>query len=59
MHNTWELYNNKKILDHGMEVGKELALFYEYTDISREINEDQMYKLELESFMKLIESKTQ
>ena len=57
-----ELYNNKKILDHGMEVGKELAYVLSGgdTDISREINEDQMYKLELESFMKLIgKQKTQ
>ena len=54
-----ELYNNKKILDHGMEVGKELAYVLSGgdTDINRDIDEDQMYKLELESFMKLIETK--
>ena len=57
-----ELYNSKKILDHGMIVGKELAnvLSGGDTDLSKEISEEQMYKLELESFMKLLETdKTQ
>ncbi|MBD1150693.1 enoyl-CoA hydratase/isomerase family protein [Pelagibacterales bacterium SAG-MED29] len=57
-----DLYDSKKILDHGMEVGKELAYVLSGgdTDLSKEINEDQMYKLELNSFMKLIETeKTQ
>ena len=57
-----DLYDSKKILDHGMEVGKELAYVLSGgdTDLSKEINEDQMYKLELISFMKLIETeKTQ
>ena len=27
------------------------------TDISKEVTEDQMYKLELDSFMKLVENK--
>ena len=57
-----DLYNNKKILDHGMEVGKELAYVLSGgdTNLKKEISEDQMYKLELESFMKLIETeKTQ
>ncbi len=57
-----ELYNNKKILDHGMEVGKELAYVLSGgdTDIKKEISEDQMYQLELDSFMKLLETeKTQ
>ena len=56
------LYDNKKILDHGMEVGKELAYVLSGgdTDLNKEISEDQMYKLELDSFMKLIETeKTQ
>ena len=57
-----ELYNSKKILDHGMIVGKELAnvLSGGETNLNKEINEEQMYKLELESFMKLLETeKTQ
>jgi len=57
-----ELYNSKKILDHGMIVGKELAnvLSGGDTNLSKEISEEQMYKLELESFMKLLETdKTQ
>ena len=57
-----ELYNDKKILDHGMVVGKELAYVLSGgdTNLDKEISEDQMYKLELDSFMKLIETqKTQ
>ena len=45
-----------------MEVGKELAYVLSGgdTDLNKEISEDQMYKLELDSFMKLIETeKTQ
>ena len=60
MHKILEaLYNDKKILDHGMEVGKELAYVLSGgdTDLSKEVTEDQMYKLELNSFMKLIENK--
>ena len=52
----------KKILDHGMVVGKELAYVLSGgdTNLNKEISEDQMYKLELNSFMKLIETqKTQ
>ncbi len=57
-----ELYNEKKIFDHGIMVGKELAYVLSGgdTNLDKAINEDQMYKLELESFMKLIETqKTQ
>ncbi len=57
-----DLYNSKKILDHGMEVGKELAYVLSGgdTNLNKELNEDYMYELELESFMKLIETeKTQ
>ena len=60
MHKILEtLYNDKKILDHGMEVGKELAYVLSGgdTDISKDVTEDQMYKLELNSFMKLVENK--
>ena len=45
-----------------MEVGKELAYVLSggNTDLNKEISEDQMYKLELDSFMKLIDTeKTQ
>ena len=54
-----ELYNENKILDHGMVVGKELAYVLSGgdTNLDKEINEDQLYKLELDSFMKLIETK--
>jgi len=53
-----DLYNSKKILDHGMVVGKELSYVLSGgdTDLSKEIDEDQMYKLELDSFMKLLET---
>ena len=57
-----DLYSSKKILDHGMEVGKELAYVLSGgdTDLNKEVSEDQMYNLELDSFMKLIETeKTQ
>ena len=54
-----ELYNSKKILDHGMVVGKELAYVLSGgdTEKNKEITEDQMYNLELNSFMKLLETK--
>ncbi len=54
-----KLYDEKIILDHGMEVGSELAnvLSGGDTNIKKMISEDEMYKLELESFMKLIETK--
>ena len=54
-----KLYNDKAILDHGVEVGKELAniLSGGDTNIDREINEDQLLKLEIDSFMKLMETK--
>ena len=45
-----------------MVVGKELAYVLSGgdTNLDKEISEDQMYKLELDSFMKLIETqKTQ
>tara|TARA_Y100001970_G_scaffold222546_1_gene273748 strand:- start:2540 stop:4330 length:1791 start_codon:yes stop_codon:yes gene_type:complete len=54
-----KLYNEKIILEHGMEVGKELAnvLSGGNTTIDKTLTEDDLYKLELESFMKLIETK--
>ena len=60
MHKILEaLYNEKKILNHGMEVGKELAYVLSGgdTDLDKVVTEDQMYKLELDSFMKLVDNK--
>ena len=60
MHKILEaLYNDKKILDHGMEVGKELAYVLSGGDTNSEktLTEDDIYKLELDSFMRLIENK--
>ena len=57
-----KLYNDKVILDHGMEVGKELAnvLSGGNTTIEKTISEDDLFKLELDAFMRLIETqKTQ
>ena len=57
-----KLYNEKVIMEHGMEVGRELAnvLSGGDTSIDKTLSEDDLYKLELESFMRLIENnKTQ
>ena len=57
-----KLYNEKIILDHGMVVGTELAnvLSGGETTLDKTISEDQLFKLELDAFMKLIETnKTQ
>ena len=56
------LYNDKIILDHGMEVGKELAYVLSGGDttVDKKLTEDDLFKLELNAFMKLIETqKTQ
>ncbi len=56
------LYNNKIILDHGVEVAKELAhvLSGGDTTIDKTLSEDDLFKLELDAFMRLIETqKTQ
>ena len=54
-----KLYNDKIILDHGMRVGTELAnvLSGGETTIDKTLSEDDLYKLELDSFMRLIETK--
>ena len=54
-----KLYNDKIILDHGMEVGKELAhvLSGGDTTIDKTLLEEDIFKLELDSFMRLIEPK--
>ena len=57
-----KLYNEKIILDHGVEVGKELAniLSGGETSLDKTLSEDDLFKLELDSFMRLIETtKTQ
>jgi 3-hydroxyacyl-CoA dehydrogenase len=57
-----KLYNDKVIQDHGMEVAKELAYVLSGgdTSIDKQLSEDDLFKLELEAFMKLIETpKTQ
>jgi len=56
------LFKEKKILEHGMEVGKKLAFVLSggNTTINKELSEDDMYALELESFVQLIQmEKTQ
>ena len=54
-----KLYNEKIILDHGVEVAKELAnvLSGGDTTIDKTLSEDDLFKLELDAFMKLIETK--
>ena len=57
-----KLYNDKVILDHGVEVAKELAhvLSGGDTTIDKTLSEDDLFKLELDAFMRLIETqKTQ
>ena len=57
-----KLYNDKVILDHGIEVGKELAYVLSGGDttLDKTLTEDDLFKLELNAFMKLIETqKTQ
>ena len=57
-----KLYNDKVILDHGVIVAKELAhvLSGGDTTIDKILSEDDLFKLELDSFMRLIETeKTQ
>ena len=57
-----KLYEEKKILDHGLEVGKKLAYVLSggKTVLNKELSEDDLYNLELEAFMELIQTvKTQ
>ena len=57
-----KLYNDKIILDHGVVVAKELAhvLSGGDTTIDKTLSEDDLFKLELDAFMRLIETpKTQ
>ena len=54
-----KLYNDKVILDHGVTVAKELAhvLSGGDTTIDKTLSEDDLFKLELDAFMRLIETK--
>ena len=54
-----KLYNDKIILDHGLLVAQELAhvLSGGNTTIDKTLSEDDLYNLELDAFMKLIETK--
>jgi 3-hydroxyacyl-CoA dehydrogenase len=54
-----KLYNDKVIFDHGVEVWKELATVLSggNTTIDKTLLEDDLYNLELESFMRLIQTK--
>jgi 3-hydroxyacyl-CoA dehydrogenase len=57
-----KLYNDKVILEHGVEVAKELAYVLSGGDttVDKTLSEDDIFKLELNAFMKLIETqKTQ
>jgi len=56
------LFKENKILEHGMDVGKKLAFVLSggNTSIDKELSEDDMYALELEAFVQLIQmEKTQ
>ena len=54
-----KLYNDKVILEHGVVVAKELAhvLSGGDTTIDKTLSEDDLFQLELDAFMKLIETK--
>ena len=54
-----KLYNDQVILDHGVEVAKDLAFVLSGGDTTCEktITEDDLFKLELDAFMRLIETK--
>jgi 3-hydroxyacyl-CoA dehydrogenase len=54
-----KLYNDKVILDHGLKVAQELAHVVSGgdTSIDKALSEDDLYKLELDAFMRLIETK--
>ena len=51
------LLKEKKILEHGIEVGKKLAFVLSggNTTIDKELSEDDMYALELEAFIQLMQ----
>ncbi len=51
------LYSEKKIMDHGLEVGKQIAFVLSggNTNLNSDLSEDDIYNLELEAFMRLIQ----
>ena len=56
------LFREKKILQHGVEVGKKLAFVLSggNTTLDKELSEEDMYALELEAYMQLMQmEKTQ
>ena len=58
LHKLPKLYNERVILDHGMKVGKELANVLSGGDTTPDklLTEDNLFQLELTSFMNLIET---
>jgi 3-hydroxyacyl-CoA dehydrogenase len=54
-----KLYNEKVILDHGLKVAQELSYVLSGGDttIDKTLSEDDLFKLELDAFMRLIETK--
>jgi 3-hydroxyacyl-CoA dehydrogenase len=57
-----KLFKEKKIMEHGVQVGKKLAFVLSggNTSTNKELSEDDMYALELEAFIQLIQmEKTQ
>ena len=57
-----KLYSEKKIMDHSLEVGKQIAFVLSGgdTNMNSDLTEDDLYNLEIEAFMRLIQmSKTQ
>ena len=52
-----KLYSEKKIMDHSLEVGKQIAFVLSggNTNTNSDLTEDDLYNLELEAFMRLIQ----
>ena len=52
-----KLYSEKKIMEHGLEVGKQIAFVLSggNTNSNNDLTEDDIYNLELEAFMRLIQ----
>ncbi len=52
-----KLYSEKKIMEHGLEVGKQIAFVLSggNTNLNSDLTEDDLYNLELEAFMRLIQ----
>ena len=52
-----KLYSEKKIMDHSLEVGKQIAFVLSGgdTNMNSDLTEEDLYNLELEAFMRLIQ----